>query len=126
MRRPSQVARRLKIYMERCGGRLYAPKSNERKKDRAAANGEKMLNQLVILGRLVKITSSSFILNTQDYGEIEFYACENILENMTSYVKPNDMVGIKGHIEGNNGSVKVYAEKVSFLSSNSNLNKEEV
>ena len=79
-----------------------------------------------MLNQLVKITSSSFILNTQDYGEIEFYACENILENMTSYVKPNDMVGIRGHIEGDNGSIKVYAEKVSFLSSNPELDKEEV
>lgn len=86
-----------------------------------------MLNQLVILGRFVKIsTPTSFILDTKDYGKIEFHSSENIINNVTSYVKPNDMIGIKGHIESDNEIVKVCADKVSFLSSNPKLDREEV
>jgi hypothetical protein len=38
----------------------------------------------------------------------------NIAQNVKEYCKKGDMVGVKGHIETHN---KIYAEKVSFLSS---------
>jgi len=83
-----------------------------------------VLNQLVIVGRLWAIKPDRFILavpatfknkeGAYDTYRIEFFMKGNIAQNVKEYCKKGDMVGVKGHIETHN---KIYAEKISFLSS---------
>lgn len=49
-----------------------------------------------------------------------------VAKNTAEYVKKGDIIGIKGRIQCLNGDLQIIAEKVSFLSSSSNVvNKEE-
>ena len=103
-----------------------------------------MLNQVVLVGRLVRdveVKSNdnnkkfSFITlaiprsfkNHDGISETDFVECilwNNVASNTASYCKKGDIIGIKGRIESrisekeNNKSIlQVIAEKVTFLSS---------
>ena len=104
-----------------------------------------MLNQVVLVGRLVKDvevrngdnnTKYSFITlaiprsykNHDGIYETDFVECvlwNNIASNTAEYCKKGDIVGIKGRIESRNIEenkinktvLQVIAEKVTFLSS---------
>lgn len=106
-----------------------------------------MLNQVILVGRLVKdpeITKtesgsklSRIILavprsykSIDGTYETDFLTCtlwRGIAENTVTYCKKGDIVGVKGHLQMNKyekeNEVKYYtdiiAEKVTFLSSNS-------
>lgn len=85
----------------------------------------KMLNNVVIIGRLQEIkeggilvlaTPSSF---KNDDGEYETYINEfqlmgGILDNTKKYCKKGDLIGVKGTLRNN----IVIAEKITFLSNN--------
>ena len=83
-----------------------------------------MLNQLVIVGRLWAKKPDRFILavsapyknkeGAYDTYRIEIFMKGNIAQNVKEYCKKGDILGVKGHIETHN---KIYAEKISFLSS---------
>ena len=103
-----------------------------------------MLNQAVLVGRLVKdpelhetesgnkVTS---IKNVNGEYDTDFISCvlwKGVAENTATYVKKGDLVGVKGHLQTRNmefdnevkrNITEVVAEKVTFLSSN--RNKEE-
>ena len=111
-----------------------------------------MLNQIVIVGRLVKdpelhlteagrkVTNITLAVprtykNQEGEYDTDFLDCTlwaGIAENTTEYCKLGDMLGVKGRvqtrlIENEDGTRKkkteIVAEKVTFLSS-SNKNKE--
>ncbi len=105
-----------------------------------------MLNQTVLVGRLVKdpelretdsgnkVTNITLAVprnykNINGEYDTDFISCvlwKGIAENTATYVKRGDLVGIKGHIQSRNieldndikkSIVEVVAEKVTFLSS---------
>ena len=109
-----------------------------------AKGGKCMLNQVVLVGRLVRdveVKSNdnnkkfSFITlaiprsfkNHDGIYETDFVECilwNNVASNTASYCKKGDIIGIKGRIESrilekeNNKSIlQVIAEKVTFFSS---------
>lgn len=96
-----------------------------------------MLNQVTIVGRLVeKPTLIDLKLNQKkvcnitlavprnfknEIGEYktDFIPCvlwENIAENVVEYCEKGDLVGIHGRVQNEFNSIKIHAEKVTFLS----------
>ena len=105
-----------------------------------------MLNQVVLVGRIVKnpelrvtdngkkVTTVTLAVprsykNSDGEYDTDFLDCTlwtNIAENTVQYCQTGDMVGVKGHLktrvleddEGNkNKRTEIVAEKVTFLSS---------
>ncbi len=105
-----------------------------------------MLNQTVIVGRLVKepelretengnkVTNITLAVprsykNVNGEYDVDFISCvlwKGIAENTVEYVKKGDLLGIKGRIQSRSievenepirHTVEVVAEKVTFLSS---------
>lgn len=95
-----------------------------------------MLNQIVIVGRitkdveLVKEDGKSYTnmtlavlrsyKNEEGIYETDFIPCvlwNGIAENVAEYCKKGDLVGVEGRIQSDeDGSIKVIAGKVTFLS----------
>ncbi len=105
-----------------------------------------MLNQTVLVGRLVKdpelretdngnkVTNITLAVprtykNINGEYDTDFIPCilwKGIAENTAEYVKKGDLIGVKGHLQTRNieldenikrQSVEIIAEKVTFLSS---------
>lgn len=93
-----------------------------------------MLNQIVLVGRLVQdpeikelekvgyitlAVSRSYKNANGEYDTdlIPVTLFKGIAENTKAYCKKGDMVGVRGRIECENGKINLIAEKVSFLSS---------
>ena len=95
-----------------------------------------MLNQLVIVGRLVKdptievneekevaeitVAVPRSYKNADGEYETDFISCKlwgGIANNVVEYCKKGDLLGVKGHVETIDGSMIVIAEKITFLSS---------
>ena len=82
------------------------------------------MNNFVIVGRYKTIKGDYFIITVNrpfknEDGEYESYdlkifSSENIINNMLEYVETGDVIGIRGRIEKDD---KLFAEKISFLSS---------
>ena len=107
-----------------------------------------MLNQLVLVGRLVsdleinetenKTKECNITLATQrpnknedgtyetDFIPVRLY--NDIATKVVEYCKKGDLVGIKGRVqtkqEENNNIIEIIAERVSFLTSKSNKEEE--
>ena len=88
-----------------------------------------MLNQVVIVGRLVENQQEDRITlacprnykNEEGIYETDFITCrvmKGISENVKEYCKKGDIVGIKGRIQVSD-TMEIIAEKVTFLSSKS-------
>ena len=91
-----------------------------------------MLNQIVLVGRLAEKpkTINEFGIKIKilvprsfknEYGEYESdlitcYLWNGIADNTKKYCKKGDLIGIKGRIEQENKTMKIIAEKVTFLS----------
>lgn len=103
-----------------------------------------MLNQVVLVGRLAGETEiieaetakkiykillavpRSFKNESGEY-ETDFISCTlygNIGEQTNSWCEKGDLVGIKGRIKGQDGKINIVAEKVTFLSSKKEGEKE--
>ena len=85
-----------------------------------------MLNQVVMVGRLVKEPTKEelVILVPRNYKNEEGLYDEDVFlinHKMTSIVEQNihegDLVGVKGKLETENNEIKIKAEKITFLSS---------
>lgn len=105
-----------------------------------------MLNQTVLVGRIVKdpelretdngnkVTNITLAVprsykNVNGEYDTDFIPCilwKGIAENTVEYVKKGDLIGVKGHLQNRNieidentkrQAVEVIAEKVTFLSS---------
>ena len=95
-----------------------------------------MLNMVTLVGRINKIhniTLNTIQLkvprnhknpdtNLYDDDLITITLTENIYANLKDYCKENDLVGIKGHIEATPLEIKIIADKVTFLSTNTQNN----
>ncbi len=107
-----------------------------------------MLNQIVLVGRLtkeisinksekgVKVATISLAIprsfknmeGTYDTDFIDCVAFESIATNTAEYCKKGDIIGVKGRLQSRNiesegkhsVAIEIIAEKVTFLSSNSN------
>lgn len=86
-----------------------------------------MLNNLVLVGRLKEINKEEkeIVINSPVDKEtdnlLNIRLSDNIFDNLVSYCKINDIIGIKGKIVNNNINV----EKISFLTASSNVEKQE-
>ena len=114
-----------------------------------------MLNQLVLVGRLVrepelketengkKVTNITLAVsknykNAEGVYDTDFIDCtlwNSVAENTAEYCKVGDMVGIKGRVESYSyekdnqkiSTMRVSAEKVTFLASpNKNIEKNDI
>ena len=107
-----------------------------------------MLNQLVLVGRLVSdpqinetengtkecditLAVPRSYKNADGIYETDFISVRlyrGIAENTTEYCKKGDLIGIKGRIqtkqEDNKNLIEIVAEKVTFLSSKPNKEEE--
>ncbi len=108
-----------------------------------------MLNQTVLVGRIVKdpelretengnkVTNITLAVprsykNINGEYETDFIPCilwKGIAENTVEYVGKGDLIGVKGHVQSRNieidennkkQTVEIIAEKVTFLSSSKN------
>lgn len=113
-----------------------------------------MLNQAVLVGRLVKdvevkelesgkkvanitLAVSRPFKNEEGIYETDFIDCtlwEGVAQNTKEYCKKGDIIGVKGRIQTNNyefedgekrKSTQIIAEKVTFLSSNKKEKEDE-
>lgn len=107
-----------------------------------------MLNQIVLVGRLVQdpeikelengVKASYITLavsrswkNADGIYETDFIPCllyKGIAENTTKYCKKGDVIGVKGRVqtkqEENKNIIEIVAEKVTFLSSRKETEEE--
>lgn len=100
-----------------------------------------MLNQVVIVGRLVskpiveenengrKVSEITIAVprsykNAEGIYETDFIKCtlwNGIAENTVEYCNKGDLIGVKGRLECLGGNeLQVIAEKITFLSTNKN------
>lgn len=97
-----------------------------------------MLNQIVLVGRIVSIVMQSDDKGNRgvvtiavpasikdESGEypvdkIEIELFDNIAKNTVDYCKKGDVIGVKGRVQGRDDEpMKVVAEKVTFLTASS-------
>lgn len=107
-----------------------------------------MLNQIVLVGRLVQdpeikelengVKASYITLavtrcykNSEGIYETDFIPCllyKGIAENTTKYCKKGDVIGVKGRVqtkqEENKNIIEIVAEKITFLSSRKETEEE--
>lgn len=96
-----------------------------------------MLNQIVLVGRLVNeinlLTSENnggnaeitlavprSFKNQDGVYETDYIPCilnGMVAKNTSEYCNKGDLIGVKGRIEGQDGKINIIAERVTFLSS---------
>lgn len=96
-----------------------------------------MLNQIVIVGRMVsdpqinetenggKVTTITLAVprsykNENGEYETDFIPCDlwnGVATNTCEYCRKGDLLGIKGRIQSKENKIEIIAEKVTFLSS---------
>jgi single-strand DNA-binding protein len=96
-----------------------------------------MLNQFVIVGRLVETPESNEnekrvvitlaiprSYKNKDGGyDTDFISCvlwNGIASNTAEYCKKGDLLGVKGRLTSNKDKMEAVAEKITFLSNNNN------
>lgn len=94
------------------------------------------MNQLIIVGKLtenpeikevknkkvgiINVAVQRPYKNEDGIYETDFIDCvlwEGIATNVNEYCHKGDVVGVKGKLQSEDGTIKVVAEKVTFLSS---------
>ena len=103
-----------------------------------------MLNQVVIVGRLVEtpieekngdgrsVTSITLAVprsfkNVNGEYDTDFLPVilwDGVAKSTTEYCRKGDLIGVKGRVQGLDGEIKLVAEKVTFLSSTSKSDEE--
>lgn len=84
-----------------------------------------MINQVIIVGRIKAITGWGFTAEVQvPEGDkkyhpqiIPVFVVPSMMNNVLDYLKPQDVVGVKGCLDSRNGNLILRAEKLSFLAS---------
>lgn len=95
-----------------------------------------MLNQIVLVGRILEkgedyitLAVSRSFKNAEGEYETDFIDISiagNMSTNVQEYCQKGDVVGVKGRVEGLDRTLKIVAEKVTFLSASKNkINEEE-
>lgn len=85
-----------------------------------------MLNNFVLVGRIVDIYDGIVVMNVtrsykNEFGEyvddkIELEVGQHIFDNVKEYCKEGDLIGAKGHIEADYNKAILKCEKITFLS----------
>ena len=91
-----------------------------------------MLNQIVLVGRIVKdieqegetkavvtVAVPRSYKNADGEYDTDFIPCvlwNGIATNTLEYCKKGDLIGVKGRIQSNENGIAVVAEKITFLS----------
>ena len=75
-----------------------------------------MLNQFVLVGRLIEIKDNSIIIESGT-DKIEINVSSNILENIQNYSEIGGVIAVKGKITTSNKQIELNCEKCTFLSS---------
>lgn len=95
-----------------------------------------MLNQIVLVGRLVEdleikenengkkvayitLAVPRAFKNVDGVYETDFIECilwQGIAQSTSEYCKKGDLIGVKGRIQSNDKKIEIIAEKVTFLS----------
>lgn len=85
-----------------------------------------MINQYVIVGRIVSITKYGFTINatvredekTWHDAVVPINITDSMKDNVKEYLKEGDVVGVKGHFDINKSNKPVIiGDKLTFLSS---------
>lgn len=80
-----------------------------------------MLNSLVLVGRIQEFLDDGFILRSQGMDNkvlvIKIVASSHMLDNLKTYCKADDLIGVKGTLVNEDALVVINADKVTFLSS---------
>lgn len=94
-----------------------------------------MVNSIMLVGRLTKDIEGNIVVlavprsfkNEEGIYETDFIPVEvfgGILEKAKEYIAKGDLVGIRGRVETKDDKVVLIAEKMTFLSSNKQVLKE--
>ena len=86
-----------------------------------------MLNQIVLVGRIYENKYKGFITiavprcfkNEEGIYETDYIKCKvmgQVEKNTKEWTKKGDIIGIKGRIQEEEGTLYIMAEKVTFLS----------
>lgn len=80
----------------------------------------KMLNQVMLIGKIKELWPDSIVLEAQvsthdKYIIIPVYITEAMRSNIGEHANMGDIIGVKGHLSSEYGSVKVIGEKITLL-----------
>lgn len=80
-----------------------------------------MLNQLVLIGKIVELKDNILTLSVLREKEskediIPMVISDNIKENISNYCEKNSTVGVKGRMRSNEEGIYIMVDKVTFLS----------
>ena len=97
-------------------------KNEELEKEIKRKEEDNMLNQVVMVGRLVKEpTKEELVISVSRNYKNKDSNIVKVYHNMPSIVEQNiqegDLIGIKGKLETENNEIKIVGEKITFLSS---------
>ena len=82
------------------------------------------MNSVCLVGRLVdepKTIDNKTMMTiavTRNFKNVDFIQCilwNNIASTVPDYCHKNDVVGVRGRLQGNNDKLEFIAEKVTFL-----------
>lgn len=89
------------------------------------------MNQVLLVGKLKHIFEDVILLNVPrtyknedgiyESDEIPCKLSKTIHDNVVEYCKESDVIGVRGRIEMNGSDLVVNAEKITFLSSKTNV-----
>ena len=92
-----------------------------------------MLNQVVLVGRIITIENNNVMINVPrnykneegiyENDTIKINVIDNIFKNVKEYCMKGDLIGIRGRIESQENTIIIKAEKITFL--NTRKEKEE-
>lgn len=82
-----------------------------------------MLNQVILIGKFEKMEKNEMTIKInykngygeKEEGSIEINIAPMIAENISKYIRKNDLIGIKGSLYFENKKTLIRAEKVTFL-----------
>lgn len=81
-----------------------------------------MPNQVLIVGKVVEVLKDEIVIQTNEIESETFpiTVTENIMDKVKEYNLVGNIAGIRGKVKNSNGRVIIFADKISFLSSNPN------
>lgn len=91
-----------------------------------------MLNQLVLIGRIEEIITKENVVKIKvektykedglkkEYEIFRINVFGNLFNTMNEKCKKDDVIGVKGKLEVNNGIIEIIAEKITILSKKEN------
>lgn len=93
-----------------------------------------MLNQLVLVGRIVENEEEGYITiavprnfkNEEGIYDTDNIKCKvigQVEKNTKEWTKKGDLIGVKGRLQTEEGTLYVMAEKITFLSSEKEKNE---